>query len=98
MDENEHTKLDSIINQIKEFNNLKINDILAQIKATREVHINKLHESLEQECNYVIQIESLRRYFSSVEGTTRFPPKRMFEKFLVKFYAKRRTIIRIITR
>lgn len=80
MKSHEQGSLDELFARIRPYIDLQFNDILRKVLESKQVSVSRLHDLL-QEYEYIIELESIRRYFNPNERSRRFPPKDFVKAF-----------------
>lgn len=80
MNRHEQDTLDDLFAKIRFYIDWQYSDFLKRVLEYKQVSIGILYNLL-QEQGYVIELESLRRYFNSNKQSNRFPPKDFVKVF-----------------
>ena len=81
-DQSKLSSIDALFKPIREFRDMSISTFLKKILECKGVTVVELHQILLQS-KYVIELESLYRYFNPSEQSNRFPPKNFIKAFSV---------------
>lgn len=80
MNSSEPDSLNELFANIGFYIDWQYSDFLRKILEYKQISITILYELLQKQ-EYIIELESLRRYFNSNQRSTRFPPKDFVQAF-----------------
>jgi hypothetical protein len=80
MNSNERDTLNNLFVNIRFYIDWEYSDFLRKVLEYKQVSITILYDLLQAQ-EYIIELESLRRYFNSNQRSSRFPPKDFVRAF-----------------